>query len=114
MEERNTLSGIGNLYLYPMRQGTSVSLMTYNPGDKIRLRVLYEDPDVVVVTAPNEDELKQILLGLLHERPMNLKELHSVLSGLASEDKIRKALSQLMEQNRVIMEHDGKYKTIGI
>ena len=88
--------------------------MAYDPSGKIRLRVLYEDPDVVVVTAPNEDELKQILLNLLQERPMNLKELHGVLSGLASEDKIRKALSQLMDQNRVIMEHDGRYKTIGL
>jgi len=83
-------------------------------GKKINLRVLYEDPDVVVVTAPNEEELRQILLDLLRESPMNLKELHSVLSGLASEDKIRKALSTLMNQGLIRMQPDGRYKVLGL
>ncbi len=81
---------------------------------KINLRVLYEDPDVVVVTAPNEDELRRILIELLKESPMSLKELHSVLSGLASEDKIRKALSVLMEQGVVGVQRDGKYYIFGL
>lgn len=81
---------------------------------KINLRVLYEDPDVVVVTAPNEEELRRILLDLLRESPMNLKELHSILSGLASEDKIRKALSTLMNQGLVRMQPDGRYKVLGL
>ena len=81
---------------------------------KINLKVLYEDPDVVVVTAPNEEELKQILIDLLREAPMNLKELHAVLSGLASEDKIRKALSTLMSQGVIRMQPDGRYKLLGL
>ncbi len=87
--------------------------MSSNLGDKIKLRVLYEDPDIVVVTAPNEDELKQILMDLLKEQPMNLKELHGILSGLASEDKIRRALTRLMEQDMVVLEPDGRYKAVG-
>ena len=60
-----------------------------------RLRVVYDDKEVLVMTAPNEDELKEILLELLDEKPMNLKELHAHLSGIASEDKIRRALTDL-------------------
>jgi len=82
-----------------------------NPVDVTSsLSVIYEDPDVVVYTAPNEDELKSILLGLLkrYER-MNIRELHSILSGLASEDKIRHALGELMKENKVIVDTQGYY-----
>lgn len=78
-----------------------------------KLKVLYSDKEVVVMTAPNEEELKQILLDLLKEKPMNLKELHSYLSGIASEDKIRKALSDLAEKNMVTMLEDGRYAKLG-
>lgn len=78
-----------------------------------KLKVLYSDKEVIVMTAPNEEELKQILLDLLSEKPMNLKELHSYLSGIASEDKIRKALSDLAEKNLVTMLDDGRYAKLG-
>jgi len=78
-----------------------------------KLRVLYSDKEVVVMTAPNEEELKEILLDLLSQKPMNLKELHSALSGIASEDKIRKALSDLAEKNLVTLSEDGKYAKLG-
>ena len=82
-----------------------------NPMDVTSsLSVIYEDPEVVVYTAPNEDELKAILLRLLkrYER-MNIRELHSILSGLASEDKIRHALNELMKENKVIVDTQGYY-----
>ncbi|MEB3816418.1 MAG: ArsR family transcriptional regulator [Desulfurococcales archaeon] len=74
------------------------------------LRVVYEDPDVIVYTAPNEEELKEILLDLLrkHDR-MNIRELHSYLSGLASEDKIRYALNELIKENKVVVDRQGYY-----
>lgn len=78
-----------------------------------KLHVLYSDKEVVVMTAPNEEELKEILLDLLSQRPMNLKELHSALSGIASEDKIRKALADLAEKNLVTLTDDGKYVKLG-
>jgi flagellar biosynthesis component FlhA len=74
------------------------------------LSVIYEDPEVVVYTAPNEDELKSILLSLLHKNEkMNIRELHSILSGLASEDKIRHALSELVEEGKVLVDSQGYY-----
>lgn len=78
-----------------------------------KLRVVYSDKEVTVMTAPNEDELKQILLDLLKGEPMNLKELHSKLSGIASEDKIRRALANLTEAGLVTPKEDGKYYRLG-
>jgi SOS response regulatory protein OraA/RecX len=78
-----------------------------------KLKVVYSDKDVVVMTAPNEEELKQILLDLLSEKPMNLKELHSKLSGIASEDKIRRALASLTEKGQVTLLEDGRYAKLG-
>ncbi|MFP3200902.1 MAG: hypothetical protein RXR43_01400 [Sulfolobus sp.] len=78
-----------------------------------KLKVLYSDKEVIVMTAPNEEELKEILLDLLKEKPMNLKELHSELSGIASEDKIRKALAELAEKNLITMLNDGRYTRLG-
>ncbi|MEM1720370.1 MAG: ArsR family transcriptional regulator, partial [Desulfurococcaceae archaeon] len=59
---------------------------------RIRLRILHEDDEVILVTAPNDEELTIIVKELLSYRSMNLKEIHQILSGIASEDKIRKAL----------------------
>ncbi len=80
---------------------------------KIRLRKLYEDDDVILMTAPNEDELKNIILELLHEKPMNLREIHTILSGLASEDKIRKALITLVEEGMIAVNDEGRYTLLG-
>ncbi|MEM1644187.1 MAG: ArsR family transcriptional regulator [Desulfurococcaceae archaeon] len=77
------------------------------------LNKLYEDSDVVLMTAPNEDVLKSIILEILEERPMNLKEIHAVLSGLASEDKIRKALLSLTDGGKIHADEVGKFRILG-
>jgi len=72
------------------------------------LTVIYEDDDIVVYTAPNEDELKSILLELLGKyQKMSIRDLHKHLSGLASEDKIRYALNELMKENKVVVDKQG-------
>lgn len=81
---------------------------------KLKLKVVYEDTDVLVVTAPNEDELIKILLDLLKDKPMSVKELHTILSGLASEDKIRRALIRLVNDGVVYMQADGRFIVAGI
>ncbi|MEM0355908.1 MAG: ArsR family transcriptional regulator [Desulfurococcaceae archaeon] len=76
---------------------------------KVRLKILHEDKDVVLMSAPNEDELKEIIRELISEKPMNLREIHIILSGIASEDKIRKALTSLTENGLAIMTKEGRY-----
>ena len=81
---------------------------------KLGLKVIYEDAEIVVVRAPTEDQLVNILTDLLRDRPMSVKELHSFLSGLASEDKIRKALTKLVNEGRVYVMEDGRFTIVGL
>ncbi|MEB2793676.1 MAG: hypothetical protein G5Z42_02915 [Caldisphaeraceae archaeon] len=74
------------------------------------LSVIYEDGDLVVYTAPNEEELKGILLNLLKRNgKMGIKDFHRYLSGLASEDKIRYALNELLKNETVIIDRQGYF-----
>jgi signal transduction histidine kinase len=79
---------------------------------KVRLRILHEDDDIVLMTAPNEEQLVNIIYELLQEKPLNLKEVHLVLSGIASEDKIRRAVSNLVENGLIITGPDGRYRAV--
>lgn len=81
----------------------------YVYNENIVLQKLYKDDELIVVVAPNEDQLRDIIIKLLREKPLTVKELHSILSGLASEDKIRHALSQLMEEGLVYSDKEGRY-----
>ncbi|RUM47322.1 MAG: ArsR family transcriptional regulator [Hyperthermus sp.] len=78
----------------------------------IVLKKLYEDDEVVVVVAPNEDQLREIILNLLRDKPMTVRELHEILSGLASEDKIRYALNKLVEEGIVEGDEEGRYHAL--
>jgi predicted transcriptional regulator len=79
---------------------------------KVRLKVLHEDDDIVLMTDPNEEQLMQIIYDLLSEKPMNLREIHTILSGTASEDKIRRALSLLNEKGLIVLGPDGRYSAV--
>jgi len=81
---------------------------------KLGLKVVYEDPDVVVVRAPTEDQLISIIINLLRDKPMSVKELHTFLSGLASEDKIRRALTRLVNEGRAYVLEDGRFTIVGL
>ena len=85
-----------------------------DPTRDLGLEVVYEDSEVVVVRAPTEDQLINIITDLLREKPMSVKELHSVLSGLASEDKIRRALIKLVNDGRVYVLEDGRFRVVGL
>ena len=85
-----------------------------DPSRRLGLQVVYEDSEVVVVRAPTEDQLVNILTDLLRDRPMSVKELHSFLSGLASEDKIRRALTRLVNEGRVYVLEDGRFTIVGL
>lgn len=76
---------------------------------RIRLKILHEDDDVVLMTAPNEDQLMGIIRELLLYKPMNIREIHTILSGIASEDKIRRAITSLIERGEIYATNDGRY-----
>jgi len=90
--------------------GSNTESSVYIFDEKITLSKIYEDEEVVVVVAPNEDQLKSIILNLISEKPMTVREIHSILSGLASEDKIRYALNKLAEEGKVSSDEEGRYR----
>lgn len=79
----------------------------------LKLKVLYEDPEVVVTMAPNESELREIVLEMLKSEPKTIKDIHARLAGIASEDKIRRCLVKLVDEGIVVVDEEGKYSVIG-
>ncbi|MCX8184403.1 MAG: hypothetical protein RMI56_05960 [Sulfolobales archaeon] len=89
-----------------------------NEGDRdfkldLDFKVVYEDQEVLVIRAPTEDELVDIILKLLNIKPMNIKEIHQYLPGIASEDKIRKTLTKLVNEGKVYVLEDGRFIVVG-
>lgn len=76
-------------------------------------KVVYEDQEILVIRAPTEDELVDIILKLLNEKPMNIKEIHRYLPGIASEDKIRRTLTRLVNEGKVYVLEDGRFIVVG-
>ncbi|AFL66044.1 hypothetical protein [Desulfurococcus amylolyticus] len=76
---------------------------------RVRLKILHEDEEVVLMTAPNEEQLESIIKELISYKPMNLREIHIILSGIASEDKIRRALNSLLDRGEAYITSDGRY-----
>ncbi|ACL10360.1 hypothetical protein DKAM_0031 [Desulfurococcus amylolyticus 1221n] len=76
---------------------------------RVRLKILHEDEEVVLMTAPNEEQLESIIKELISYKPMNLREIHIILSGIASEDKIRRALNSLLDRGEAYITNDGRY-----
>lgn len=79
----------------------------------LNFKVVYEDQEVLVIRAPTEDELVRIIIKLLSRKPMNIKEIHQYLPGIASEDKIRKTLTRLINEGRVYVLEDGRFIVAG-
>lgn len=75
---------------------------------KIELDIVYDDDDVTVFIAPTESEAEEIIAKMLKKKPMTLKEIYMVLSNLVSDEKIRKILRKMMEENKVEFNQDTK------
>ncbi len=80
------------------------------------LEVVYEDEDVLVVRAPDDEELERLVVDIIRRkgRPVTWKELRKELSGLAGEDRLRKVLVRLIERDVVIEMIDGTFGLKGM
>lgn len=94
------------------REASETSEGSKEPID-LNFKVVYEDQEVLVIRAPTEDELVEIIIKLLSRKPMNIKEIHQYLPGIASEDKIRKTLIRLINEGRVYVLEDGRFIVVG-
>ncbi len=79
-----------------------------------KLKVVYEDNDIIVVVAPHEDELEKIVIDILksHGGRLSVKEIHKYLEAVASEEKIRKTLYKLVSKGLVESRSDGRYRLL--
>lgn len=57
-----------------------------------KLEKIYEDDEIVLLAAPDDIELEQLILNILQEKRMKFKELKEVFSATAGEDRLRRAL----------------------
>ena len=71
-----------------------------------KLPKVYEDDEVEVVIAPTEEEVRDYIIDLLKEGPKDIREIHSVLYNLASDERIRKILYDLKYKG--VVEEDKK------
>ncbi len=82
----------------------------------VSLYKIYEDEEVEVYKAPTEEELETMILKVIKEkgRPLSWKELRQVFSGTAGEDRLRRVLIKLIENNRLIELPDGTFAIPGM
>ncbi|MDT7876729.1 MAG: hypothetical protein RQ872_08450 [Sulfolobaceae archaeon] len=98
-----------------LQLGVNMSVNSKRKEIESKLEVVYDDDELVVMIAPEEDELKNVIIDLLKERPMDIKEIHSVLTNLASDEKIRKALNELADEGKVIEDKKTrKFMLLGV
>ena len=81
-----------------------------------RTKKIYEDSDVVVLIAPRDEELGDVIIDTIREkgRPMTWEELRDEFSGIAGEDRLRKALNRLVDTGILIEFPDGSYGLPGM
>ncbi len=81
-----------------------------------RTKKIYEDSDVVVLIAPRDEELGDVIVDTIREkgRPMTWEELRDEFSGIAGEDRLRKALNRLVDTGVLIEFPDGSYGLPGM
>ncbi|MEM0020915.1 MAG: hypothetical protein QW039_00085 [Fervidicoccaceae archaeon] len=71
--------------------------------------VIYESKDIVVMVTPHEDKLSEIILNIIKSRgQVTIKEIHSELKTMASEEKIRKIVNSLRKA-KIVNSSKGKY-----
>lgn len=74
-----------------------------------RIRIVYEDADVIVSLAPRDEELPEMVLETIKNkgRPMFFEELIKEFSGIAGEDRLRKAVNHLLALGAIMEYPDG-------
>lgn len=78
--------------------------------------VIYEDEDIIVMRAPDDEELIELVKKKIAEngKPVSWKELRAYFSGLAGEDRLRKVLIRLIENDEIIEMPDGTFALPGM
>ncbi|MEM1629040.1 MAG: hypothetical protein QW551_07215 [Desulfurococcaceae archaeon] len=76
-------------------------------------KVLYEDKDIIVEIAPRDYELPEMIYNSIRNkgRPVFFQELVREFSGIAGEDRVRKAVNHLLALKMIVEYPDGSLGT---
>ncbi len=77
---------------------------------------IYEDRDVVVMVAPRDTEIGELIVEAIEEKgyPMAFDELRLEFSGVVGEDRLRRALNKLINSGILIEFPDGSFGLPGM
>jgi len=72
-------------------------------------KVVYEDNDIVVFLAPRDEEIPSLIIEKIKEKgyPLYFDELVKEFSGIAGEDRLRKAVNHLLALKQLVEYPDG-------
>ncbi|MCI4396428.1 MAG: hypothetical protein JHC28_02585 [Thermoprotei archaeon] len=70
----------------------------------MKLKSIYEDEDVVVEVGPHDDEIPGLIMDLFKrkKRPMTWQQLREHFSAVIGEDRLRRALRQLVKEEKLV------------
>lgn len=79
----------------------------------VKGKKVFEDSDVIVEIAPRDIELPDMVLDVIksRRRPMFFNELVKEFSGIAGEDRVRRAVSHLLALKKIVEFPDGSLGT---
>jgi len=74
-------------------------------------KVIYEDEDVIVMTGPHDNEIPELIMKLFkkEKRPLTWRQLREHFSGSVGEDRLRRALRQLVNEGRLVRLDQNTY-----
>ncbi len=75
------------------------------------LKVLYEDDEIVVEMGPHDDEIPELVMDLFKQKkkPLTWQQLREHFSAIIGEDRLRRALRQLVNEERLIQLNRNTY-----
>lgn len=79
-------------------------------------RIIYEDKDIIVETAPRLHEIPDLVYNYILEKkkPVSFREIQREFSGIVGEDRLRSAVSHLLALGKIIEHSDGRLSVPGI
>ncbi|MFZ8792122.1 MAG: hypothetical protein ACO2OS_07660 [Thermosphaera aggregans] len=82
----------------------------------VKGKIVYDDDDLVVEIAPRDSELPEMVLNAIKNkgRPLFFDELVKEFSGIAGEDRVRRAVNHLLALKMIVEYPDGSLGTPGM
>jgi hypothetical protein len=77
------------------------------------LRVIYDDGDLLVSPSFDDAELESVLMDILSSKPLSVVDVQLVFSGLASSERVRRVLDDMVRRGLVRVEN-GLYCVPGL